>query len=1081
MGESLHAGAPQNSKAPGEECNVNALPFSVITTLFRNLRKAKVPARRRTRGLQVKSDRFGKKEILTNAWLKIGEKCGVGEDVLARRNANDHFIPAQLLPPAESFKILSLLVPGLDSEHVYLGMKETKLADAFVKALDLLPNGDDAQWLKHHKEKEYRPQRWKQDADIVDGNFATILRAVLDERCPKESLLTVGIVWRALDTMSKASRARSRRIQRAFPRQNEMMNETTMTDSTIDDDESMSKPEDGRVVALRTLVQRGTSDEVAEVARIILKDVDIRLSEDMFFSWFHPGAKQHYTQIHDIHQLLKDCSDPHFDIGEASVQVGQYASVMLCMRPSRKKLDVICENLRGAGDPAEAEAQKELETRTTSELSQEARQYFIMEPKLDGERLQLHKRSTHSDNGSEQEVRTFSRRGNESSAMYAGAMREVVLAGVQAENIILDGEIMIWDNLRSSWLRFEDTREVATSIAKRNVPEGSSYTLKYMVFDVLYVDQGQRKHSEARRSGNMVIRLPLYKRRLLLKKLITKREASYGIGATACIEVVDMERGYNERDLTQALQRYETLGYEGVIAKNPDMPYALAERSLDLAIKLKPDYFDGGIQDLDVLILGAKYSSSRGHRKQRAGRLSSFLIGVRANDGTPPWKGRGNEWEQRMRKCKWVPVGSVGTGYSDSELEQMQNMLSGEWKTFNAKDLPEHFESRDYAPSLLSDVVKWIEPWKSIVLTVRAFEVNRRYFALRFPRVERINWDKPYFDVPSFSHLLDLDENKLPATIRPDELDIDDISEYTGGKKPRRLFDAEEEEAVKRVKLEGHVITGGRNPRSVIASAVGADVTQVSRVSTAFEGLTFFVIASNPKLKEEVELQIHQLGGKFVQNFGSSVDFVICTSIHVSRVKILKERFSNTREKEDTCSIVHSKWIAECLSTKTRTLPSLNDVVYANRALESELFEKADRFGDSWKDETSIQELVHSLDEVSKWTAKQPQVGNGDGVLEGVREKVKGAMKRCGNVFHELTVLVPDTEIELHGSVALLSAFGGRVVSEKEVDANCTHVLVHSSLVPTWQKLHGSMKGAVITEEWVREKVKGTASLADPG
>lgn len=1060
------------SKLTSSQRTVDHLPFSVLATLYQDLRKAKVTGKKRTRGFHAKGQVDSRRAILTAAWMKIAEQCGFGGEILAKRLTDDHFVPAQLFPPRESFKLLCFLVPPLDSEHAYLGMKETKLADAFVKALDLVPHGDDAQWLKHHKEKEYRPQRWRQDADIVDGNFATVLKAVLNDRCPAESSLTLGIVWNALDALSKATRGRSTRIARMsnYGHKRDSEEKRTTFDSGWED--STAESEDGRAVALRTLIQVGTAEEVAEVARIILKDVDIRLSEDMFLSWLHPGAKQHYTQIHDIHQLLKDCADPNFEVGEASVQVGQYASVMLCMRPSRKKLDTICENLRGIGAHAEGNISKTTETtRQSRYLENSQRRYFIMEPKLDGERLQLHKWRSHSGPGLEEyDIRTFSRKGNDSSAMYAGALRDVVLSAVNADNFILDGEIMIWDDLKASWLRFEDIREVATSIAKRKVPEGASYTLKYMVFDVLYVDQGQRKQGESRRSGNMVIRLPLHRRRMLMEKLILPKEVSYGIGARASIEVVGMERGHDERQLTQALQRYETLGYEGVIAKNPDMPYALAERSLDVAIKLKPDYFDGGIQDLDVLILGAKYSSSRGHRKQRAGQLSSFLIGVRAEEADSPiWKGHGEEWEQQMRKCKWIPVGNVGTGYSDIELAEIQNLLQGEWKPFDAKDLPDHFERRDYAPTLLSDIVKWVEPWKSIVLTIRAFEINRRFYALRFPRVERINWEKPYHDVPTFGHLLDLDENKPPATVRPDEADVDDVLGVGVKKKSRKAFDSDEEEVLERVKEEGHLITGGRNPRSVIASAVGADVSNIEIIASAFEGLTFYVIAPNSEPKERVEVKVYQLGGSFVQNFGSTVNFVICTSIHVAKVKLLKDRFSKTWGDDGTCPIIHSNWVDECLSRKSRILPSLNDVVYATDQLEEELFEKADRFGDSWTDDTTVETFSRSLEEVTRW--KQNRLSDEKDVqsVEEIELDVRRAMKYCKNVFDGLVVLVPDTEIVLPGSVALLEAFGARIVTTDE--AATTHVLVHSSSVPKWKQLYGTRNDAVVTEAWVRDCV----------
>lgn len=1043
-------------------CSLDDVPFSIVAALYHEMRTAKASGNNRSRGSRRAGANDSRRLLLTKAWLKIAEVCGCSQDVLARQRTDRGFVPSQVLPPAEAFKIICLLVPALDSTHAYLGMKESKLADAFVKALDLVPSGGDAQWLRHHKEREYRPQRWKHNTDIVDGNFATVLKAVLTDRCPTNSSLTIGKVWKGLDVLSKASRGRTGRIARSG-------GESRLQNSLYDGEtgewqQANRQTADIRTAALQDLIQSGTADEVSEISRIILKDVDIRLSEDVFFSWFHPDAKQHYTQIHDIHQLLKDCFDPNFTIGEASVQVGQYASVMLTMRPSRKHLDTICENLRGCGQMfSDDEHEASTETATAS--------YFIMEPKLDGERLQLHKwKARPTDDTSEEFcIRTFSRRGNESSAMYAGALKNVVLSAVKAENIILDGEIMIWDDLRASWLRFEDVREVATAIAKRSVPEGSSYTVKYMVFDVLYVDQGSKRQGDCRSSGNMVIRLPLYQRRRLLQKLVSEKELPYGIGATAKIEIVGMEKGHDERELTQALQRYETLGYEGVIAKHPEKPYVLAERSLDVSIKLKPDYFDGGIQDLDVLILGAKYSASRGHRAQRAGSLSSFLIGVRA-DGSESlqWKGRGQEWEEKMRSCKWLPVGSVGTGYSDAELAELQKEFQGEWKPFNSNELPDHFEKREYASTLLAEVAKWIEPWKSVVVTVRAYEVNRRYFALRFPRVERINWDKPYYDVQTFSHLLDLDENKLPVSVRPDDADVDDVSTIAVRKRTRTAADVEEEEALKRVKEEGHMVTGGHTARRVIASAIGANVSEVPRLCTALQDTTILVIAGDSEQKERIEVQIHQLGGSFVQNFGINVDFIVCTNSCLAKVRLLKDRFNASVGNEGTCPIIRASWIEACLERKERVLPALSDVEYATRKLELELFQWTDRFGDAWNEDANTSSLRHSLDKVDAWM-KVSGTGDVQSAVwsDEIETEVRRVVKRAGNIFDDLIVAVPETGYTLAGSVCLLKAFGAKISEIQDVEV--THLLVHSSVSREFSKDSTSSDPVVITEVWVRQ------------
>lgn len=1045
--------------------SLDDVPFSILAALYNDLRSAKVVTRKRFRGSYAKAQGETRRAMLTAAWLKIAQLCGYGGDAIPSHNTNGGFIPARVFPPEQGLKLLCLLVPTLDSVHAYLGMKETKLADAFVKALDLTPNGDDAQWLKHHRETEYRPQRWKQDADIVDGNFATVLKAVLTDRCPTESSLTIGIVWNVLGALSRVSRGRLSRIAKT---QNINVGGDADSDSTRKfwEEDLYSQPEDAKALALRKIVQIGTSTEVAEVARIILKELDIRLSEDFFFSWFHPGAKQHYMQIHDIPKLLKDCADPNFEIGEASVQVGQYASVMLTMRPSRKGLDVICENLRGNGGSIrleESDGNGSLGSDITMKKSGENPSYFIMEPKLDGERLQLHKWKTGSEDSlaEEYDMRTFSRKGNDSSPLYADALRQVVLSAVHAQDVILDGEIMIWDDLRSCWLPFDDTRQVATNIAKKSVPDGCSYTLKYMVFDVLYVDQGS-KRGDSRRTANMVIRLPLFQRRRLLEKVIEEKEVPYGIGAKTRIGVVHMERGHDEKELIQALQRYETLGYEGVIAKHPDRPYVLAERSLDISIKLKSDYFDGGIVDLDVLIMGAKYSASRGHRVQRAGRLSSFLIGVRADEThAPMWKERGEEWEERMKKSKWVPIGSVGTGYSDVELGELQKLLRGEWRDFDFKELPNHFEDKEYTPGLLSEVAKWIEPWKSVVLTVRAFALNRRYRVLRFPRVERINWEKPYHDVATYNHVLDLDDNKQPAFVRADETDADEVGAWKVKKKSRKGFDAEEEAAMTRVQEEGHLVIGGRNARSVMAVAKGVDVSKVERVCDAMEGMTFFVIAGDVAPKEGVEVKIHQMGGRFVQNFGADVNCVICTSAHLTRVRTLKEMFEERKGAEGTCDIVHSRWIEECLQHKEKVTPSLSDVVFATSELEEELFAKTDRFGDGWVEDTDAESLGRSIEEVEKWRNKEDE---GERVEE-IEERIAKSMKECGNVFWGMVIATVGGGAEVEGCVGVVRALGGKIV--EAMDGNVTHVLVHSSEMEGWETKMKEEEVTVVTERWV--------------
>lgn len=1036
---------------------VDNVPFSILADLFSALRNAR-PGSKRQRALQTqqKDSRYA---ILTRFWLQLCRQVKSAESLLTSRETDGQIIPAQLLPPEESFKLISFLVPELDTVHNYYNMKEAKLADSFIRALDLPPTSEDAQWLKNYKERAYRPSKWRQNASIVDGNLPTVLKAVLADRCPSSSSLTIGLVWKILDTLGQSAQVRSGRIIKASYADDKSTALRTDAGFELAQKRSAAQNNEKKYGALTTLVQNGTANEVAEVTRIILRDLNMHLSRDNFLNWFHPAAKQHYTQIHDVHKMISDCYDPNFDIGDAAVQIRQYASVMLTMRPSRKNLPTICEKLLGGVTKSKTE-DEEMDTTDTHDI----RPFFIMEPKLDGERLQLHKwKGKNEVNGVDIGLRTFTRRGNDSSPMYADALFEVIKNSVRAQDIILDGEIMIWDDLRETWLRFEDMREITTAIARQAVPEGASYTLKYMVFDVLYVDQGTKRLGEAKKGGNMVMRLPLYKRRKLLDKIVHKTEISYGAGVKAVVELVGMERGHDEQELTNALQRYETLGYEGVIAKHPDRPYVLAERSLDIAIKLKPDYFDGGIQDVDVLILGAKFSTSRGHRKQRAGKLSSFLVGVRASEtDQPQWRRPDDDWDDRLEACKWIVVGSVGTGYSDKDLEQMQAHLQMEWRDFDAKNLPDHFEKRNYASTVLSGVAKWVQPRKSIVLTVRAYELNRRFNILRFPRVQRVNWEKPYYDVTTYSHLVDLDENKLPAFVRADEGDIDDVSDKAPNTKRRKRgeLESDEEAALQIAKEEGHEIRGGRSGRKVIASATGADVSETERISTAFEGLKFHVTMTDQKAKEDTEVKIHQLGGRFVQTMTGDVDMIICTAGDVAKVKRMKERAIEEGFEKVKYSIVLSTWVSECHSKRKKVKPMGNEIVFAGTALQAEVYKDCDKFGDWWTKDADIKSFEWSIAEVEKRESLAPYV------TQDIEAEIERCLKKSGMIFKQMVVFVHNGKCRLVGSVGLLKAFGARIA--KKLDKNVTHVLVHSD------EERGDFGHALaVTEDWVRKCVDG--------
>lgn len=1137
-------------KSDKEKCSIDDVPFSVLAKLFCNLRNTRSKAGRGgkgfARGGSIRENDESRPNVLMRGWFEICKHVKHNDELLKSRllkktathgDGTEELVPAHFLSPEDAVKVVSLIIPDLDAAHPSLGMKEPKLADAFIRALDLVPGGEDALWLKNYKEHAYRPKRWKNDATVRDGDFPSVLRAVLGKRCrsPQQgSLLTIGIVWNVLDLLAQSTTIRNKRFRRgdygtASDEQDGANKDKDIDEGFVDSRHRAArggitgKEDEKRSHALITLVENGTAVEVAEVTRIILKEMNMSLSRDYFLSWFHPDAKQHYTQVHDVKRMLEDCHNPDFDIGEPSVQLGQYASVMLTMRPSRKNLSSICEKLRG-GIPS-LDEQKRMASTILDYKNDQAKPYFMMEPKLDGERLQLHKwkvvkeeedknefEEKKDDRYDEDEcrqqkkfrVKTFTRNGLDSSGMYSNALEEVIIKGVRARDVILDGEITVWDDRKKTWIRFEHMREVTTAIADKRAPDGKSYILRYVVFDVLFVNQGRKpKKNESSKSANMVMRMSLQTRRKILEKLIPEKvERDYGPGVRVVVELIDMEPGHSEQELTNALQRYETLGYEGVIAKHPDRPYVLAERSHDLSIKLKPDYFDGGIQDIDVLILGAKYSGSKGHRAQRAGKLSSFLIGVRTGDDET---GKGEDMDNGGME-KWVPIACVGTGYSDKDLEKIQEKLEGDWLEFDKRDLPDHFVRKSYPSTVLGDIAKWIQPYKSIVVTVQAYELNHKYDILRFPRMKTIRWDKAYDDVITFGHLKDLDEHKLPAFVQADNTDADDTTaSYNDGndndagvfkrKRKRRSGmdpDSDEEVAMKIAREEGHEISGGkRGGRLVIGGAEAADVSRVDVESDILDGLTFMVVIERDDLsaedvnrrKKQMEILIHRLGGTFVQNVTRTIDYIICENGAGPRVRRWCQlASSNSRpvasasagrgggrrvstsssmssmssltsaaaaQQVQKWSIVLDAWVHACEKEQARVDIEPQWVVAANEALQKRIYRQVDRFGDAWHKDADMTSFLKSLSKVDQVFSVQS--GGAEDREDDDEDDVARLLDRCdtecGLVFKGLVMVVDSGEggAQCDGCVALFEAFGGSVVNT--MCGAVTHSLCHDGSV----------------------------------
>ncbi len=246
----------------------------------------------------------------------------------------------------------------------------------------------------------------------------------------------------------------------------------------------------------------------------------------------------------------------------------------------------------------------------------------------------------------------------------AGLFPELAELATLAPDTVLDGEIVVMAGGRP------DMQALLSRLQEGIVRNGAA-PATYIVFDIL------------EREGEDLTGLPLTKRRQILQSAVRE-------GPHVVISVPIEGRGedYYRGAVAQ--------GLEGVMAKRKDSRYEPGVRS-GAWLKIR------ALKSCDCVIAG--YTPGQGGRSPAFGGL---LLGL-YDGGT------------------LVPVGKVGTGFSDRQLAELMEMF-GPLKT----SIPQ-------LPAIRGPVV-WLEP--VLVCEVTYMEVTRDR-KLRLPRYLRLRTDKP--------------------------------------------------------------------------------------------------------------------------------------------------------------------------------------------------------------------------------------------------------------------------------------------------------------------------------------------------
>ncbi|MEO6827808.1 MAG: ATP-dependent DNA ligase [Microbacteriaceae bacterium] len=241
-----------------------------------------------------------------------------------------------------------------------------------------------------------------------------------------------------------------------------------------------------------------------------------------------------------------------------------------------------------------------------------------------------------------------SRNGNDVTVSYPEIANQ--LADDIASDVLLDGEIVALNAKGRPDFGLLQTRMKLT--AKRDVQRAiRSVPVQYMVFDILH------------RDGLDVTPQRYDRRRSILAECVRSRDR------------IQLPPAF-EGELDDAMTSSHALGLEGVMAKKRDSTYRIGRRSRAW-IKLKHHATQ------EVVIGGWRPGKGR-----RSGSVGSLLLGIPGGDG--------------LRY-----VGKVGTGFSDSDLDDLLARLSRlARKTTPFFDIPraDAADARWVTPSLVGEV-----------------------------------------------------------------------------------------------------------------------------------------------------------------------------------------------------------------------------------------------------------------------------------------------------------------------------------------------------------------------------------------
>ncbi|XP_062480714.1 DNA ligase 4 [Pezoporus occidentalis] len=725
--------------------------------------------------------------------------------------------------------------------------------------------------------------------------------------------------------------------------------------------------------SLLQLITQSTALEQKWLIRMIIKDLKLGVSQQTIFSIFHPDAVELHNVTTDLEKVCRQLHDPSVSLTDVSIMLFSAFKPMLAAIADVQQIEKQMNN-----------------------------QTFYIETKLDGERMQMHKDGD--------VYKYFSRNGFDYTQQFGaspldGSLTPFIHNAFKSniQNCILDGEMMAYNPETQTFMQKGNRFDI------KRMMEDSDLQTCFCVFDVLMVNDQKLGHEV------------LSKRYEILSSVFTP--------VTGRIHVVHKRNARTRKEVIHALNEAIDDREEGIMVKDPMSTYKPDKRG-EGWLKIKPEYVNGLMDELDLLIVGGYWGKG-----SRGGMMSHFLCAIAE---TP----RPNE-----KPTVFHSICRVGSGYTMKELYDLGLKLAKHWKPYHRKDPPCNILCGTEKPEM------YIEPCNSVIVQIKAAEiVNSDMYktdcTLRFPRIEKIREDKEWYECMTSDMLEDL-RSKAEGKLASKHLYIDD---YEPQEKKRKT--------VSKVKKIIGIAEQFKAP----------DLSSVNKISNVFEDVEFCVMTGTEShSKPKLESRIAEWGGSVVQNPGPET---YCVIVGAENVRVKNIIASNKYD------VVRAEWLLQCFQAKMLVPWQPAVMIHMSPDTKEHFAREYDCYGDSYTADTDVTQLkevfsrmkdnkiipldmIAELEERYSWNSCQLSIFRGS------------------IIYVDCYAVVNEPRTKIHGTPLSVRAlelrfYGATVVSHLE--EGVSHVVIgedHSRVkeIKTLRRRFRK-KFKIVSELWVTESVE---------